>query len=157
MKVAIGSDHLGFALKQILKEFVQTELGFEVVDCGCFDESPVDYPDVGVNVARKIAEGTCERGLLICGTGIGMSMAANKVPGIRAAQCPDILTAQRARWANDAHIMTLGALITGPELSKMLVKVFLTTEFGNDPTVVGRLNKLKELDVRHRGEGQVAG
>ena len=117
MKIAIGSDHIGYDLKEILKQYLSGK-GVEAVDIGTFRrETPVDYPDIALLMATKIEKKEFERGILICGTGIGMSIAANKVPGVRAAQCHDVYSAERARKSNDAQIMTIGALVVGPELA----------------------------------------
>lgn len=126
--VAIGSDEAGFELKTQLCEVVRAE-GFEVHDYGCHSPEPVDYPDVALEVARAVARGEHARGILICGTGIGMAIAANKVPGIRAAQAHDPYSAERARKSNDAQILTLGARVIGPELAATLVRVWLRSEF----------------------------
>lgn len=126
--VAIGSDEAGFELKTRLREVIRAE-GLEVADFGCHSLEPVDYPDVAFEVARAIAAGTYERGILICGTGIGMAIAANKVPGVRAAQAHDPYSAERARASNDAQILTLGARVIGPELAATLVRIWLHSEF----------------------------
>ena len=126
--VAIGSDEAGFELKARLCEVIRAE-GFEVRDFGCHSPEPVDYPDVALEVARAVARGEHERGVLICGTGIGMAIAANKVPGVRAAQAHDPYSAERARKSNDAQIVTLGARVIGPELAATLVRIWLHSEF----------------------------
>ena len=126
--VAIGSDEAGFELKARLCEVIRAE-GWEVVDFGCHSPDPVDYPDVALEVAHAIARGEHGRGVLICGTGIGMAIAANKVPGVRAAQAHDPYSAERARKSNDAQILTLGARVIGPELAATLVRIWLRSEF----------------------------
>ena len=113
MKIAIGCDEAGYELKEILKPYIVAE-GYEVEDFGAYDTNPVLYPDVGHAVATAVAAGKCESAVLICGTGIGMAITANKVKGIRAAQCHDTYSAQRARKSNDAQIVTLGARVIGP-------------------------------------------
>ncbi|OIQ08144.1 ribose-5-phosphate isomerase B [Moorella thermoacetica] len=133
MKVAIGSDHLGYDLKEQLKEFI-VSLGHEIVDYGCFSKEPIDYPDVARDVARGITKGEAERGILVCGTGIGMAMAANKVKGIRAAQCADVYSAERAAKSNNAHIITIGALVTGLEVAKSVVKTWMESYFNGGPS-----------------------
>ena len=127
--VAIGSDEAGVELKARLCEVIRAE-GWEVTDFGCHSAEPVDYPDVALEVARSVAAGVHERGVLICGTGIGMAIAANKVPGVRAAQAHDPYSAERARKSNDAQILTLGARVIGPELAATLVRIWLQSEFG---------------------------
>jgi len=115
-------------LKETLKSFIVGE-GHEVVDFGTFDGKPVLYPDIALAVATAVAAGKHDRGVLLCGTGIGMAISANKVKGIRAAQCHDTYSAERARMSNDAQIVTLGARVIGPELAKVIVHTFLTSEF----------------------------
>ena len=128
MLVAIGSDEAGFELKTRLIEVIRA-VGWEVRDFGCHSPEPVDYPEVAFTVANAIAHGEMERGVLICGTGIGMAIAANKVPGVRAAQAHDPYSAERARKSNDAQILTLGARVIGPELAATLVRIWLQAEF----------------------------
>jgi len=126
--VALGSDDLGFALKEELKTYL-AELGVEVVDFGCHDPSPVDYPDVAKDVAQAVAEGRFGRAILVCGTGIGMAIAANKVRGVRAASVSDPYSAERARKSNDAQVLCLGSRVVGAELAKVLVDHWLASEF----------------------------
>lgn len=128
MRVIIGSDNLGYPLKQALIEELGTQ-GIDVEDCGVYTEDPVDYPDIAAKLAHRVAQGEFERGILICGTGIGMAIAANKVHGIRAAVCHDLYSAQRARMSNNAQIMALGALVVGPSVARELVRVWLSAEF----------------------------
>jgi ribose 5-phosphate isomerase B len=139
--IAIGSDEAGYRLKSMLIEVLEEE-GQKVADFGCHSEDPVDYPDVAFEVAGAIARGEHDRGILICGTGIGMSIAANKVPGVRAAQAHDPYSAERARKSNDAQILALGARVIGPEVAKSLVKIWLQSEFagGNSTRKVGKIN-----------------
>jgi ribose 5-phosphate isomerase B len=129
--IAIGSDHAGFALKNILKARLE-EWGYQVKDYGCYSEEPVNYPRYAQAVAEAVAAGEHERGVLICGTGIGMAITANKVAGIRAAQCHDVHSAERARKSNDAQIMTMGARVIGTELAKALLRVWLDSEFAGE-------------------------
>ena len=144
--VAVGSDEAGFRLKGILIDLLRAEEGLEVVDYGCHSEDPVDYPDVAFEVARAVARGEHDRGILICGTGIGMSIAANKVPGVRAAQAHDAYSAERARKSNDAQILALGARVIGPELAKSIVRTWLRSEFagGGSARKVGKINEADE-------------
>ena len=139
--VAIGSDEAGYRLKGLLIEVLR-EQGLEVADFGCHSEDPVDYPDVAFEVAEAVARGDHDRGILICGTGIGMSIAANKVPGVRAAQAHDAYSAERARKSNDAQILALGARVIGPELAKSIVRTWLQAEFagGGSARKVGKIN-----------------
>ena len=128
MTIAIGSDHGGFRLKEEIKNLL-TELGREYRDFGTHSPASVDYPDIAASVARAVASGECEMGILICGTGIGISIAANKVRGIRAALCGDEFSAQMAREHNDANILALGERVTGPGLARAIVTKWLTSEF----------------------------
>jgi ribose 5-phosphate isomerase B len=128
MKVAIGCDNNGVLLKETIKEYMQSNQ-YEVIDYGCHSCEAVDYPDVAFQVAKDISEGVAERGILICGTGLGVAIAACKYPGIRAATCHDIYSAERAIKSNNAQIMTMGAQIIGPELAKKLVEVYLSSAF----------------------------
>ncbi|HHY46648.1 MAG TPA: ribose 5-phosphate isomerase B [Firmicutes bacterium] len=128
MKVAIGSDHAGFHLKEEIKAFLSGK-GIEFKDFGCHSPESVDYPDIGKAVATGVAAGGFDRGILVCGTGIGMSIVANKVPGIRAALCHDEFSARASRQHNDANVLTLGARVIGPGLAIEIVSVFLSTGF----------------------------
>ena len=140
--IALGSDDAGFALKEELKRHLQAR-GLEVLDYGCFTPDPVDYPDVAIPVARAVARGEHERAILICGTGIGMAIAANKVPGAYAAQAHDAHSAARARMSNDAQILTLGARVVGVELARSLVDIWLEAEFagGGSARKVGKIRQ----------------
>jgi ribose 5-phosphate isomerase B len=143
--IAIGSDHNGFKLKEEIKEYLKT-LGREVDDYGVVSEDPVDYPDVAVKLAEAIARGKHERGILVCGTGIGMAIAANKVPGVYAATCHDAYSTERARKSNNAQIMTMGAQVIGSELAKSLVDIWLESEFqgGRSQPKVDKIKKIEE-------------
>lgn len=128
MKIAIGCDHRGYSLKpEILQEV--TKLGHEIKDFGSFDEKQVDYPDYALTVARAVAKGEFDCGILICGTGIGMSVAANKIKGIRAARCQDCFSAKMARQHNDANILCLGGLVMGAGLAREVVRAYLEAKF----------------------------
>ncbi|MGF7398280.1 ribose 5-phosphate isomerase B [Thermoanaerobacterium thermosaccharolyticum] len=148
MKIIIGSDELGYDLKEIIKNHL-TNKGIEVVDAGVYDKNPVDYPDIALSVAQRIANNEFERGILICGTGIGMAITANKVPGVRAAQCHDIYSAERARKSNNAQIMTMGALVVGVELAKKLVDVWLESEFQGGRSI-RKVDKINNVDKKFR-------
>ena len=126
--IAIGSDHGGYALKQQLMKHL-TDLGLEYKDYGTYSEESCDYPIYAETVARAVAGGEAERGILICGTGIGMSMAANKIHGIRCALCGDCYSAELTRRHNDANILALGARVLGEGLAEKIMDTFLTTEF----------------------------
>ena len=148
MRLIIGSDHLGYPLKETLRAHLAEE-GYECDDLGTYDSQPVDYPDVAAALAQDVADGKHDRGILICGTGIGMAIVANKIPGIRAAQVQDIYSAERAAKSNDAQIITLGALVTGPELAKKLVDAYLASEFAGGGST-RKVEKIKALDERYR-------
>ena len=128
MKIALGCDHGGYELKQFIMKTLE-KLGYEYEDFGCYSLESCDYPDFGAAAARAVAEGKCDRGIVICTTGIGISIAANKVAGIRCAHCTDPLSAEMTRRHNDANVLALGAGITGPNLAKRMVEVFLNTDF----------------------------
>ena len=128
MKIAIGCDHGGYLLKQdILIWLEEHDIDFE--DVGCFSTESVDYPIYGEKVARLVASGACEKGIVICTTGIGISIAANKIRGIRCAHCADPLEAELTRRHNDANMMAIGAGFTGEKLAERMVEVFLSTDF----------------------------
>ena len=128
MKIAIGSDHGGFELKETVKPLLE-ELGHEVEDVGCYSLDSVDYPQEAKKVVALIKEGKAERGILICGTGIGMSIAANRTPGIRATLCHELFTAEMSRRHNDSNVLCMGGRVIGPGLALEMVKVWLSTPF----------------------------
>ena len=128
MKVALGCDHGGFGLKETLLP-VLAELGHQVTDCGTMNGEAVDYPDIAAAVCRLVAAGECERGVLICGTGIGISMAANRNPAIRAALCSESFSARMSREHNDANVLCLGGRTLGPGLAEDILRVWLSTDF----------------------------
>ena len=128
MMISIAADHGGFALKEHIKAYL-TAKGYEVKDFGTSSEESCDYPVYGEAVARAVAAGECERGILICGTGIGISISANKVKGIRAALCGDCYSAEMTRRHNDANILAMGARVLGTGLALKIVDTFLTTDF----------------------------
>lgn len=128
MKVAIGSDHAGVELRKEIIAMIE-ELGMEVEDVGCECDTSVDYPDYAIPVAEKVANGEADRGILICGTGIGMSIAANKVKGIRCALVHDLFSAKATRQHNDSNVLAMGERVIGPGLALEIAKVWLTTEY----------------------------
>ena len=129
-RVAIGSDHGGYALKEILRRAIGDEMGWEVVDCGTHSTDAVDYPDYAAAVGREVASGRCARGIVVDAAGIGSTMAANKVPGVRCALCHDDATTANSREHNDANVLALGARVVNRGLATRLVRLFLTTPFG---------------------------
>ena len=126
--IVMGSDHAGFALKEFIKTYL-TGLHFTIEDCGAFSENSVDYPDFGMKVAEQVSCGAFARGILICGTGIGMSMVANRFKNVRAALCNDLFAAMMSRRHNDANILVMGGRVIGSELAKEIVTVWLNTPF----------------------------
>lgn len=128
MKIVIASDHAGYRLKQQLLPLF-SEWNVTVQDMGCYDETSVDYPDYGLKVATAVAEGDADRGILICGTGLGMCITANKVPGVRAVTVHDEFSAKMSRLHNDANVLTMGERVIGPGVAAEVIKVWLTTEF----------------------------
>jgi ribose 5-phosphate isomerase B len=144
MKIAIGSDHAGFKLKEEIKKFLE-EKGIEVVDFGTNSEERVDYPDYAIPLAESVAKGEETFGILICGTGIGMSIAANKVKGIRASLVSDVYSAHSAREHNNANILCMGGRVLGTELAKEITNVWLNAEFlgGRHER---RINKIAEYE-----------
>lgn len=145
-KLGIGCDHLGLAMKNDLRDHLAAQ-GIEMVDLGVHDETPVDYPDIGSGLARRLADGDFERGILICGTGAGMAIAANKVPGVRAVCVTDPYTAERAIASNDAQIVTFGAQITGLSVARMLADIFIRNAFqgGRSAPKVAKLRALDDV------------
>lgn len=144
MKIAIGCDHGGYLLKQDILIWME-EHDIDVEDVGCFSTESVDYPIYGEKVARLVASGACEKGIVICTTGIGISIAANKVQGIRCAHCADSLEAEMTRRHNDANMLAIGAGFTGKNLAERMVEVFLSTDFegGRHERRVNKLNAIQ--------------
>ena len=145
MKVAIGCDHGGINLKPLLVEYlVKNKIDF--IDFGCNDKTSVDYNEYALAVANAVASGECDKGVLICGTGIGMSLVANKVKGIRCGHCHDVFSAKMTRLHNDANVLAFGERVVGPGLAMEIVDAFLTTPFSGDERHLRRVNKIKELE-----------
>jgi ribose 5-phosphate isomerase B len=146
MRIAVGSDHHGFQLKELLKEQL-TALGHDVRDHGCHSTDEVDYPDVAISVAEEVAAGGAERAVLVCGTGIGMAIAACKVPGIRAAAVADPYSAERAQKSNNAQVLCLGAKIVSAENASLLLDHWLNSEFqgGASARKVAKIDALDGL------------
>jgi ribose 5-phosphate isomerase B len=144
MRIAIGSDHAGFAMKQAIVGLL-SELGHSYEDFGCFSSNSVDYPDIAQPVAEAVAKKSFDRGILICSTGIGMSIVANKVPGIRAAVCHDTFSARRAREHNDANVLCLGEWVIGPGLMREIVTTYLSTDFAGGRHT-RRLEKIRAME-----------
>ena len=145
MRLVIGSDHAGWLLKQPIIDHLRS-LGHEVVDVGSYDDRPVDFPDIARAVAQKITSGDASRGIMVCGTGVGASIAANKMKGIRAAVCHDVHSAHQSVEHDDVNIMCIGAQIVGPWLAKDLISSFLSAEFSTDVHFRRRVEKLRRMD-----------
>ncbi|EFI42035.1 ribose 5-phosphate isomerase B [Peptoniphilus sp. oral taxon 386] len=144
MRVGFGSDHAGFFLKEILKKHLE-EKGFECVDYGTYSEDRVDYPDYGKLVGEKVASGEVDKGVLICGTGIGISISANKVKGVRAAVCSEPYSAKMTVRHNDANIIAMGARVVGEDVAKMIVDTFFSEEFEGGRHL-DRVNKMMKIE-----------
>ncbi len=146
--IAIGADHGGYALKEELKAMLETAaFGYTIVDCGTYSTESVDYPDYAYAVAQLVANGRCQYGIMIDGAGIGSCMAANKVPGVRAAMCYDQATAVNSKEHNNANVLTLGAGLIGTALAKQIVTTWLNTEFGGGRHA-RRVNKIDDIGKR---------
>ena len=145
MKLVIGSDHAGFALKVAMGDLLRS-LGHEVLDVGAFNESPSDYPDFAEAVGRAVLDGKAERGVLICGSGVGASVAANKVMGIRAGMCHDSYSAHQGVEHDNVNVLVLGSRVVGVKLAEDLVKAFLGAKFSQEDRHVRRLAKIKALE-----------
>ncbi|ASP69352.1 ribose 5-phosphate isomerase B [Sinorhizobium meliloti] len=145
MRIVIGSDHAGFHLKATIIDHV-TSLGHEVYDAGSYDANPVDFPDIAKTVTSSIIARKADRGLMVCGTGVGASIAANKVKGIRAAVCHDVHSAHQSVEHDDVNVMCIGAQIVGAWLARDLVAAYLAAEFSTDEDFRRRVRKLAEMD-----------
>lgn len=146
MRIVIGSDHAGFPLKATVVDHIR-KLGHEVEDVGSHDDKPVDFPDIAQLVTGAVADGRAARGLLVCGTGVGASIAANKVRGIRAAVCHDIHSAHQCVEHDDVNVMCIGAQIVGPWLALDLIDSYLKAEFSTDEDFRRRVEKLHRMDA----------
>lgn len=146
MKIVVGSDHAGFPMKVELLAFLR-ELGHEVLDVGSYDPQPVDFPDIARQVAAAITTGSAERGLMVCGTGVGASIGANKMKGIRAAVCHDVHSAHQCVEHDDVNVMCIGAQIVGPWLAKDLIAAYLGARFSTSEEFRRRVAKLAEMDA----------
>lgn len=152
MRVVLASDHRGFQLKASLRALL-AEKGVESIDVGAFSAEAVDYPDVGALAAAKVARGECERGIVICGSGIGMSIVANKFPGVRAALCHDVYGARMSREHNDSNVLALGADVVEETLAREIVKVWLETEFQGGRHL-RRVEKIRAIESGLAGKGE---
>ena len=141
--IGVGSDHGGFELKKTICTHLE-QRGLEYKDFGTYTNESCDYPEYGRAVAEAVASGECDRGILICSTGIGISITANKVPGIRAALCGDCFSAEATRLHNDANVLALGAKVTGEGLAIKIVDIFLDTPFSNEERHIRRIKKIED-------------
>lgn len=146
--LAIGSDHAARGYKDNIKSYLKT-CGVDCVDVGAHDDASCDYPDFALEVAELVASGECERGILVCGTGIGMSIAANKVKGIRCALCPDVFSAKATRLHNDANVLALGERTLGMGNVIDIVEAFLSTPFGGEERHARRIGKIAEIENKY--------
>ena len=144
MKIAVGSDHRGFAIRSKVVDLVR-QLGHEAIDVGTFTPEAVDYPDIAADVSNKVSHGEADRGILVCGTGLGMCIAANKVLGVRAAPCHDDLTAELSRRHNDANVLCLSADLLGERLIDHMISIWLSTPFEGGRHA-RRVNKIMDLE-----------
>ncbi|MGC9293112.1 MAG: ribose 5-phosphate isomerase B [Acidobacteriaceae bacterium] len=149
MKIAIAADHAGFAMKEKVRKYIEN-LGHEVLDLGAYNESPSDYPDFAAAVGQALLSGNAERGILICGSGVGVSVAANKMPGIRAGLCHDTYSAHQGVEHDDMNVLTMGSRIIGPALAFDIVASYLGARFQkNEERFVRRLNKVKAIESQY--------
>src|ERR1700747_3352643 len=153
MKLVIGSDHAGFQLKAAMGDLLRS-LGHEVLDVGAFNENPSDYPDYAEAVGRAVLEKKADRGVLICGSGVGASVAVNKLPGIRAAMCHDTYSAHQGVEHDDMNVLVMGSRIMCVKLAEELVKAFIASKFTNEERHVRRLGKIKALEAKYLTVGR---
>jgi ribose 5-phosphate isomerase B len=150
MRIAIGADHAGYELKEVLKKYI-SELGHDVADLGTAGPAPVDYPDFAQAVGEAVSQQQADRGVLICGSGIGASIAANKIPGVRAGLCHDSYSAHQGVEHDDMNILVLGSCVIGSALARDLVKIYLAAEFSHEERHVRRLAKVGAIEARYLG------
>ncbi len=154
MRIAIGTDHRGFSIRSKVVEAVR-RLGHEAIDVGTFSPDAVDYPDIAADVARKVSHGEADRGILVCGTGLGMCIAANKVPGVRAAPCHDDITAEMSRRHNDSNVLCLSADLLGERLIDHMIEIWVNTPFegGRHARRVDKITELeRQVEVEQHGK-----
>jgi len=152
MKLAIAADHAGFPLKEMLVEVLRAQ-GHEMLDLGTDSaDRAVDYPDFAEAVARAVVSGEAERGIVVCGSGVGASIAANKVPGVYAALCHDTYSAERARKSNNAQVLTMGGRVIGPELAKTIVETWLQAEYEEGTPSAPKVQRMIEIDRKYQAQ-----
>ena len=154
MHLALGSDHAGFGMKEKMKDYLR-ELGHSVTDLGTHNADPVDYPDFAEGVGLAVVRGEADRGLVICGSGVGASVAANKIPGVRAGLCHDTYSAHQGVEHDDMNVLVLGSRVIGPELARDLVKAFVEAVFSGEERHRRRLSKVKALETRYGNKKKV--
>jgi RpiB/LacA/LacB family sugar-phosphate isomerase len=150
MNIAVGSDHAGFEMKSALKQDLE-QMGHTVTDVGACNAEPSDYPDFAEALGKEIVEGRAERGVLICGSGLGASIAANKMPGIRAGNCSDIYSAHQGVEHDDVNVLVLGSRVLGIEVAREMMRAFLNASFSGEERHVRRLNKVIEIERKYCG------
>lgn len=148
MKIAIGSDHGGYALKELVKTYL-IKKGHDVEDFGAYSTESVDYPDFAVKAATAVSNGQCDKGIVICSTGIGISIAANKVKGVRAALCSDILSARLTREHNDTNVLALGAFVVAEQMAYAIVDTWIETDFSNEERHQRRIDKITDIENKY--------
>lgn len=148
MRIAIGSDHAGYSLKTKFARYLE-ESGYDFRDFGVYSSERCDYPDIGLAVAEAVAGGEFDRGVLVCGSGVGMSITANKVPGIRAALCNDLITATFSRSHNDSNVLAVGERVVNPETAIEILRVWLSTEFSGEERHIRRIRKISDIEKRY--------
>jgi ribose 5-phosphate isomerase B len=146
--IVVGADHFGLPLKDFLRDYIRSQ-GYTVEDIGVNDSTPVDYPDIAVKLAQRVSRGEFERGILVCGTGAGMAIVANKLPGVRAVAVTDPYLAERARASNNAQIITLGSQVTTPEVARKLIDIWLASEFQGGRSAP-KVAKINQVDAEYR-------
>lgn len=152
MKIAIGADHGGYDIKEEIKEYLKAN-DIEYSDVGIYEKKSCDYPDIALLAAVKVLNKECDLGVLVCGTGIGISIAANKIAGIRCAHCHDTTSAKLTRLHNDANMLAMGGRIIGAELAKDIVEAFIKTPFSGDERHKRRIGKIAEVEKKYLKEG----
>jgi len=154
MNIVIGNDHAGYELKTQLASYLQETLGHTIIDAGSYNTDPVDYPDYAEKVGAVILAGEAERGILLCGSGVGASVAANKIPGIRAGLCHDTYSAHQGVEHDDMNILVLGARVLGVELARELVHAYLPAKFTGEPRHLRRLEKVHAIEAKYSKQTQ---
>lgn len=145
--IAIGGDHAGYSMKAMLADYLR-DAGFQVIDCGAKDEQPCDFPDFAETVSVEVLSGRAERGLLVCGSGVGVSVAANKIPGIRASLCHDSYSSRQGVEHDDMNVLCIGARVIGPELAMEIIRSFLSANYAPQPRHQARVDKILDIERR---------